>query len=143
MLRKFHYAPSFEEAHQDSTRRTASSSWSIAATLSAIRDALAEGFAAHRQYEHLKSSGVSHDTALKVALGVRNPAGEVPTATSHTASKRPPGRQLCTNVSSWFARSCQRRALAELDDRLLRDIGITRSQALREAGKSLFFAGRA
>jgi uncharacterized protein YjiS (DUF1127 family) len=32
----------------------------------------------------------------------------------------------------WMERSRQRRTLAELDDRLLRDIGLTRDQARRE-----------
>jgi uncharacterized protein YjiS (DUF1127 family) len=32
----------------------------------------------------------------------------------------------------------QRHALLELDDHLLADIGLTREQALREAGKSLW-----
>jgi uncharacterized protein YjiS (DUF1127 family) len=35
-------------------------------------------------------------------------------------------------VWSWMERSRQRRALAELDDRLLRDIGLTRDEARRE-----------
>jgi uncharacterized protein YjiS (DUF1127 family) len=35
-------------------------------------------------------------------------------------------------VWSWMERSQQRRALAELDDRLLRDIGLTRDDARRE-----------
>lgn len=35
----------------------------------------------------------------------------------------------------WFARYKQRRALARLDDRLLRDIGVTRSQAHEESRK--------
>jgi uncharacterized protein YjiS (DUF1127 family) len=143
MLRKFHYGARFEEAHQDFTGKPVSTFWSLGTALSAIRDALGEGLAAYRQYEHLKSRGMSQDTALKVALGVRNPAGEVPTAPSHRASKRLRGRQLCTNGASWFQRSRQRRALAELDDRLLRDIGVTRSQALRESGETLFFGGRA
>ena len=33
----------------------------------------------------------------------------------------------------WIERSRQRRALAELDDRLLRDIGLTRDEARRES----------
>jgi uncharacterized protein YjiS (DUF1127 family) len=32
----------------------------------------------------------------------------------------------------WLERSRQRRALADLDDRLLRDIGLTREEARRE-----------
>ena len=35
-------------------------------------------------------------------------------------------------VLFWMERSRQRRALAELDDRLLRDIGLTRAEAMQE-----------
>jgi uncharacterized protein YjiS (DUF1127 family) len=35
-------------------------------------------------------------------------------------------------VLFWMERSRQRRALAKLDDRLLRDIGLTRDQARQE-----------
>ena len=35
-------------------------------------------------------------------------------------------------VLFWMERSRQRRALSELDDRLLRDIGLTRDEALQE-----------
>lgn len=35
----------------------------------------------------------------------------------------------------WSGRAAQREALAELDDRLLRDIGLTRREVLRESGK--------
>jgi uncharacterized protein YjiS (DUF1127 family) len=45
-------------------------------------------------------------------------------------------------VRTWFDRSRQRRALAELDDRLLRDIGLTRAQAEREAAKPFWCAGK-
>jgi uncharacterized protein YjiS (DUF1127 family) len=38
-------------------------------------------------------------------------------------------------VESWIERTRQRQALAALDDRMLRDIGITRVDAAREAGK--------
>jgi len=38
-------------------------------------------------------------------------------------------------IRGWMARSQQRRALGGLDDRLLRDIGVSRQQALREAAK--------
>lgn len=44
-----------------------------------------------------------------------------------------------TSLLRWCAqcsvRSRQRHALAQLDDRLLKDIGVTRRQALAEAGK--------
>lgn len=35
----------------------------------------------------------------------------------------------------WYDRHLQRRALAELDDRLLRDVGLTRADARRECRK--------
>jgi uncharacterized protein YjiS (DUF1127 family) len=46
-------------------------------------------------------------------------------------------------IHRWFERSRQRRALrevAERDDYLLRDIGLSRQQALREAGKPFWQA---
>lgn len=38
-------------------------------------------------------------------------------------------------VSTWIGRVRQRNALAELDDHMLQDIGITRYDAARECGK--------
>ena len=38
-------------------------------------------------------------------------------------------------VARWIERARQRDALAALDDHALRDIGITRVEAVREAGK--------
>jgi len=38
-------------------------------------------------------------------------------------------------LTMWIARTCQRNALAALDDHLLRDIGITRADAARECEK--------
>ncbi len=50
-----------------------------------------------------------------------------------------PSRQwltdLFTLVSEWRRRACGRRELAALSDRCLRDIGLTRYDALREARK--------
>jgi uncharacterized protein YjiS (DUF1127 family) len=43
----------------------------------------------------------------------------------------------------WLERSRQRRALAELDERLLRDIGVTSAQASREAAKPFWSASKA
>ena len=40
-----------------------------AVMLRTIRDALLEGLAAHRRYEHLRSEGISHDTAIRKAPG--------------------------------------------------------------------------
>ena len=42
---------------------------------------------------------------------------------------------LARKLLSWIARGKQRCDLAQLDDRLLRDIGITRAAAMREAAK--------
>jgi uncharacterized protein YjiS (DUF1127 family) len=44
-------------------------------------------------------------------------------------------------VRNWSARSRQRIALADLaeqDERMLQDIGVTRDEALREAGKAFW-----
>ncbi len=38
-------------------------------------------------------------------------------------------------IATWIARSRQRRDLADLSDHLLKDIGLTRAQAAREAAK--------
>ena len=38
-------------------------------------------------------------------------------------------------IDAWIERSRQRHALADLDDRLLDDVGITRSAAAREIAK--------
>jgi uncharacterized protein YjiS (DUF1127 family) len=38
-------------------------------------------------------------------------------------------------IQDWAERSRQRRALGALDDHLLRDIGVSRQQALREAAQ--------
>ena len=38
-------------------------------------------------------------------------------------------------ISHWHERARQRTQLARLDDRLLRDIGVTRYEAARECGK--------
>ncbi len=42
---------------------------------------------------------------------------------------------MAGHYGAWTSRSRQRRALAELDDRLLRDIGVTRYEAACEAEK--------
>ena len=42
---------------------------------------------------------------------------------------------LLATIRIWVARSHQRQELAELDNRLLRDIGVTRYEALCEAAK--------
>jgi len=44
-------------------------------------------------------------------------------------------RILKRKVLIWYQRSRQRRALGNLDDRLLRDVGISRKQAAKETRK--------
>ncbi len=44
-------------------------------------------------------------------------------------------QQARERIGLWVARSNQRRELYELDDRMLRDIGISREQVLAEADK--------
>jgi uncharacterized protein YjiS (DUF1127 family) len=44
-------------------------------------------------------------------------------------------RRTFRTLATWRARSRQRSDLRYLDDRLLEDIGITRAQARKEAGK--------
>lgn len=47
---------------------------------------------------------------------------------------------LVAALALWAARHRQRRELGELDERLLRDIGVTRGEALREAAKPFWRA---
>jgi hypothetical protein len=44
--------------------------WPVLVTLGAMWDAWGEALAAHRQYEHLRSRGVPHDTAIRESLGL-------------------------------------------------------------------------
>lgn len=46
-------------------------------------------------------------------------------------------------IRTWLQRAHQRRTLAELDNRMLRDIGVTRAQAQREAAKPFWSVGKA
>jgi len=72
-------AASFDKTYQvldvsgRSARPAGFSPWSIATKLRTIWDALREGIAAHRQYEHLRWMRVPHDAAIKQALGISHP----------------------------------------------------------------------
>ena len=76
MLRSFHYAPGFDGPHRDtgptgrSTRPFASSFLQAVAALRTTCDVWRESLAACRQYEQLRSSGVSYDLAVREALGI-------------------------------------------------------------------------
>jgi uncharacterized protein YjiS (DUF1127 family) len=57
---------------------------------------------------------------------------------SAAAAALPSLRYSIVALVRMHERWCQRQALLDLDDRLLRDIGITRQQAEQEAAKSLW-----
>jgi uncharacterized protein YjiS (DUF1127 family) len=52
----------------------------------------------------------------------------------------PPASAVLALIRMWTERSRQRRALADLDDNRLKDIGKTREEALAEAGKPFWRA---
>ena len=54
---------------------------------------------------------------------------------SRPAAASSPTAVVSATLRSWIARPRQRRDLAELEDHLLRDIGVSRHEALREAAK--------
>jgi uncharacterized protein YjiS (DUF1127 family) len=53
------------------------------------------------------------------------------------------GLSCARTLATWIDRARQRQALADLDDRMLNDIGITRSEARREAAKPFWRCGGA
>ena len=80
MLQIFGHAPGFDKSHwvRDdlagwSPQQTGVSSSPFATTLRTIWDALREGIVAHRQYEHLMSKGIPHETAIRQALCTSHP----------------------------------------------------------------------
>ena len=55
-------------------RRTADRPTATAGKLRTILDALREGLAAQRRYEHLRSKRIHHDPAIRQAFGIAHPA---------------------------------------------------------------------
>ena len=49
-------------------------------------------------------------------------------------------RRVLSTLAFWHERARQRRALAELPEEMLKDIGVSRSEAMREAGKPFWKA---
>jgi hypothetical protein len=87
MLRQsFHPTGTESTPRETNPAAAARSSRPLATILHAIGDAWREALTAHRQYEQLTSSGVAHDPALKEALGIRIPAGEVRIAGSRATT---------------------------------------------------------
>jgi hypothetical protein len=66
MLCTCHHTPSLARYHQNA----ALAAWPMVATLHAMWDAWREALAAYRQYEHLRSRGVTHDAALRESLAL-------------------------------------------------------------------------
>ena len=60
---------------------------------------------------------------------------------THTIPQpEPPRSDLLTLVRTWYRRAGERRALAELDEHLLRDCGLSRAEARLEAAKPFWRA---
>lgn len=69
----------------------------------------------------------------------------MPARTASTPAPSPDRRSfprvtwLCRHLlARWYDRHRQRRDLAEIDDRLLRDLGLTREDVRRECAKSFW-----
>ena len=75
MLRNFHYVPDFDANHPKtnltgrSAWPTAPLFWSVVTALMTMCGAFCDGLAAHREYEHRRSMGEPHETAIREALG--------------------------------------------------------------------------
>jgi hypothetical protein len=65
-----HYTPNLEQTYQSRRRRPREWSWPTVTTLLSFVDALHDGFAAYREYEQLRASGIPHDRAIREALGI-------------------------------------------------------------------------
>jgi len=69
MLRILGAAPSLGAAAQEQ-HCFSPPDWTPVVALRAMREALHEGLAMHREYEALRSKGVAHDAALRQALAI-------------------------------------------------------------------------
>jgi uncharacterized protein YjiS (DUF1127 family) len=87
-------------------------------------ESIRQGLAAHREYERLMSIGISHDSALKAALSESSHSTE---ASARGTSIQSVFLILVAAVGACMDRRREQKMLARLDERLLRDIGLTRS----------------
>ena len=67
-------------------------------------------------------------------------AGAAPAVAPRTRPARRIARDAFEHLFVWLTRARSRRALAELDDRMLRDIGVDRATAAQEARKHFWHA---
>ena len=74
-------------------------------------------------------------TAANFSAGSSSPAKRL----GRRCRREAPGG-LLSLLLTWQTRATERRALRELDDRLLADVGLTRAQACAEAAKSFWEA---
>ena len=73
---------------------------------------------------------------MQRTLGAERPSGRTPTrARGTSASCGSLAAFLLRHILTWLERSRQRRALAAFDDWLLKDIGLSRGDAMRECDK--------
>jgi len=75
MLRTLHSEPSFERVCHpaNSANRSPQPYWPVQTAPLGISEgflAILDGLVAYRHFEHLRSRGIAHDTALRRALGV-------------------------------------------------------------------------
>jgi uncharacterized protein YjiS (DUF1127 family) len=165
MLGSFHKTQGFGEFPRTarisgrSEQPTASSSRPIASAVRILRQALHEAFVAHHGYWQLRQDGMPPDAAIRRAFGGHHARNEVhgtrtPVSTCNDGHRATPLagnprhwmggklRALAGTLMRLIGQSRQRSALADLDDRLLLDIGITRWQAEREAVKPFWCADK-
>jgi uncharacterized protein YjiS (DUF1127 family) len=79
-----------------------------------------------------------HHNATRTARGAETPGWIAVVAAAYGRCAQGL-REAAWRLAGLLARRRSRRALAALDDRLLRDIGLTRVQAEREAAKSFWW----
>lgn len=60
---------------------------------------------------------------------------DIPACAAERAVRRQAWQTLWVMVGLWLSRARERRALAQLDDRALADIGLSRTAAARETAK--------
>jgi uncharacterized protein YjiS (DUF1127 family) len=136
MLRNYHSPNSRDAPAAETTvRRTA-----IGKMLHDLLDAFREGLGAHREYERLISAGMRHDPALRAAVSETCHSHE---CCARTISIRSAILVLAGGICAWIEHRRQLKTLARLDDRLLRDIGLTRSEHSETGVKPLSFLAEA